>query len=201
MALVELGPLVHRVSGRIGRMLFRDTRWGTVAQSMHPVRTTVTDRETLVRARFAIAVRTWAIMNQPIKDTLIERQEMDGHGIPGPWIGALLHYLDGDGYSYRHASIPAVSPRIISIVETGPTWKITLDQAPVAPFTNMFLLFFPSSVITTHVPAWSNAPWSSPVIEAASSLFTLADHLLILPNAGYSTGITGVPDCRPIPYP
>lgn len=201
MALALLGPLAHSVSGRIGRLVFCHTRWGTVLRAMRPNRTTRTDREKLVNARFAVARKTWSIMDYPIQQTLFALHRRRNAGTPGPWIGSLLHYDDGGPYHYPYATHPLMSPKIVSITFNDPLWTVLLDREPTLPFVNVLICEFHPSDITTVVPYWRLRPWSSNSFTFTLRTSVTGHSLIVLPVVDSVTSITGVPDCRPMPYP
>lgn len=179
----------------------RNTRWGTVAQRMHPVRPTRTKREIAVNDQFAGAQTSWSLMPIPMRAKYSQLLRTRGAGLPGPWIGQILTYLDTGMYYPLIATNPDFRVRILDVECDGPHWTVTLDQPPPSPYH--YLWFFAFSVPPEKfAPSfWRRLTWETDVVE-----FTLGPpvrhlHLIAVPVGTDIFPRLGLGDILEVPYP
>lgn len=201
MAKIALGPFASSISGRIGKLLVRQTRFGTVVQQQHPPREEVTPREQQVRDRFAVAVRTWLLLDYVGADCLAPLQRAAGTGSPGPWLTAILRYLETGEYRYPYATLPQIAPIIERIWFDGVWWKCTLNHAAVPPCTLLYALKFNATTVDDDVPCRTYVSWASRTITLSAPGMVPGNHLLLIPFTSMAPWQCGLATCAPIPYP
>ncbi|MBA7535226.1 hypothetical protein ES705_27479 [subsurface metagenome] len=182
MARVQLGPLAATISGRVGDLLFRRTRYGTVVQKMHPVRNVSTDAQLVTRDRFRIAARTWSVMPKPLRDDLLARQRSLATGSPGPFAASTLNFLAGDAWRYAHCSDPSIDPGYVSFYINLPNWTMRFKYGPQAPFNSFHVFFFVWPPHPNFTPRWTIAPWSSPYLNLLPFYAPGLLHAILIPR-------------------
>ncbi len=182
MARVILGPLASSISGRIGDLLFRRTRYGTVIQKMHKVRDVATDAELVTRDRFRITARTWSVMPTPLREDLTARQRSAATGSPGPFATSTLGYLAGRPWDYSLVSDPAVDIQILAFRDNPPNWTVTLNTFPVAPFNSFHIFFFVLPLDPGFRMRWSMAPWNNIYVNMLPFYAPGDLHIILVPR-------------------
>ncbi len=200
MAKLQLGPLTSQISGRVGSLLFRRTRFGPVVQKMHPVRSTTTEAELAARSRFRIATHSWSVMYDSVQASYTQLQRTANTGTPGPWVASMLGYLAGRDWHYTVVSHPSVHVTITHSHFDGDGLWVRVVKKPDPPFTNViiFVFAYPETdfVARWYHPGYSGDQYILKVLPSDPK----PDHVVVVPVDPLITGVTGQGDSRPIPY-
>lgn len=161
MARIQLGPLAASVSGRMGNLLFRRTRWGPVVQSMHEMPDSVSDATLDAQNRFRVAARSWSLMYLGMRTTFTAVQRSRSTGSPGPWVGALLDYLAGRAWAYPLVTHPSyhLPPFVCSWF--GDSIVCTMDSEPAPPVNRVWVHVF-SYPDLGHIGRWYPYNFNTP---------------------------------------
>lgn len=134
MARLQHGPIVASASGRIGRLIIRQTRFGPVAQTAYDPPSYQTDAALAAKARFRTAQNAWSAMPATLSTPLKAMHAAQHLGVPGPWITAMITFMGGAPWEYLPATNPERELKINDIINFGAYWKVLLRHDLVYPW-------------------------------------------------------------------
>ncbi|MGB8273919.1 MAG: hypothetical protein WCF16_01465 [Alphaproteobacteria bacterium] len=182
MARLALGPIASDVSGRIGRIVLRRTRYGIVAQSLPPTRVYFTPAAILSKDRFRQAQRAWAIMPQPLKGALADLQRASHLGTPGPWMTTWIAYATTGLWHYRPVANSRQSVAILSITDNDPWWIVSFADNMTPPWDRFWFKLFHPSEPAPLSESWFRFPNMGSPMSFSKSAVPPGSSLLLVPT-------------------
>lgn len=142
MARLQHGPVVSSASGRIGRIVIRQTRFGPVAQTAYDVPPYTTPKALAAKARFRTAQNAWSIMPSDLSGVVGDIHRKHAYGVPGPWITAMLAYMVGQPWKYPPATHPGKELAIESVEICASWWYVHFRETLAMPWNGFWSLTF-----------------------------------------------------------
>lgn len=182
MARIEHGPVVASASGRIGRLVIRQTRFGPVAQTAYDPPAYKTEKALAAKARFRTAQNAWSIMPTDLSHPLREYHRHHHLGIPGPWISAMLNYMGGQSFDYKAATNSEIELHITSIVPQFPGYIVNVRPVSDPNWCRAFYLYFHPTHGVDRSLGWIRVDHSPTFINTAACSLPPGAHIVVIPN-------------------
>ena len=100
MAIILNGPLAARVTGSIGEIEFRYTKFGQVAQAKTVSGVWTTPDAMLTKNRFRYCMKTFGTVDPYLKDVLALAAHGAGKTVMQQWVSSVYKLLQGDPWYY-----------------------------------------------------------------------------------------------------
>jgi len=199
MARVSLGPITTFVSGRIGRLVLRQTRFGTVAQIAPARPPNETPAMAQTRRLFRVGVRAWHTLPAPLAQALEALHRAAQHGSPGPWITAFARYHYTGLWAYPFRTNPAPTIQILSIIELPTSWSVICSNLLPANWDQAWCLIFNPLVDIVSL-GWQTVPAGDTLISVDKCPLPPGPcHLLLIPKLSGSNKDCGSGDAHVLP--
>ncbi|MBA7633560.1 hypothetical protein ES703_41128 [subsurface metagenome] len=199
MARLEHGPIVASASGRIGRIVIRQTRFGPVAQTAHDPPAYQTEKALAAKARFRTAQNAWSIMPTDLSDHLRAFHREHRLGIPGPWTSAMLNYMGGQPFDYKPATNPEIEIHITSIVPQFPGYIVNIRPLDDPDWYRAFYLYFHPTDGVDRSLGWTRVEHSGTLILTKACSLAAGAHIVVIPNRVSGPAAIGRGDAYPLP--
>lgn len=199
MARVQTGPLVLDITGKLGSVVLRRTRFGIVAQKNRAPITFQTAPAIQSRQRFAAGVRTWAIMPVYLQ-AILKALHWTAHAAsPGPWMSAWIAYGMSGPWHYPFRTHPAYSLRILDITVVFGKWHIDYysTQPPAWDFFHAVPFHPLTGPETSH--GWRIIKVVGGILETPVLPMPPGSSLLVIPTNPSNLAEIGLGDAHPLP--
>lgn len=101
MARILNGPLAARITGSIGEVEFRYTRFGQIAQAKTISGVWTTPAALLTKSRFRYAMATFGHVDPYLKDVLKAASRAAGKAVSQQWMSSVCNLLRDKPWAYR----------------------------------------------------------------------------------------------------
>lgn len=182
MAKILLGCIASELTGRLGQMIARRTRFGPVVQTAYQVPSYKTEAALAVKARFRTSQNAWSIMRTDLSDHLRALHAARGAGVPGPWHTAMLNYMHGQPFEYWPATNPEIELHIESVVPQNGTYIVHFRQPLPYPWHHAYYLFFHPAEGVDRTNGWVRGEHSGAFLNTLTCPLGPGASIVIIPS-------------------